>query len=339
VNDTPLAVNDVKSGAEDANITGNVLTNDTDPESTSLSISQFAVTGVSGTFNPGQTATISGVGTLVINSDGTYTFTPDANYNGTVPVATYTLSDGSATSTATLSLTVTPVNDAPTAVNDTDTTPEFTVLNGTTVFGNDTDPDGDALTVTQFTVNGISYAASATAQTIPGVGTIILRADGTYTFSPIENYVGTAPPITYTAKDPSGLTTTATLTITVTNVNDAPEAANDEITLGPNIPSLSGNLKLNDTDVDGDALSVSAFTIAGQTGPFVIGTSYTIANTGTYTINADGTFTFEGLQIGKYRLYALSKDGITGEMVPVYKEIEITEKASINEVGMISIVQ
>jgi gliding motility-associated-like protein len=292
VNDAPLAVNDAKSGPEDANITGNVKDNDSDTEGSALSITQFTVNGVSGTFNAGQTATISGVGTLVINSDGTYTFTPVANYNGTVPVATYTLSDGSATSTATLSLTVTPVNDAPTAVNDTDTTPEFTVLNGTTVFGNDTDPDGDALTITQFTVNGISYAASATAQTIPGVGTIILRADGTYTFSPIENYVGTAPPITYTAKDPSGLTTTATLTITVTNVNDAPEAANDEITILQGA-TASGELLTNDTDVDRDALTVSGFTIAGQSsGTFVLGTPYTITGIGTYTINSTGNYTF-----------------------------------------------
>lgn len=59
-----------------------------------------------------------------------------------------------------------------------------------------------------------------------------------------------------------------------------------------------------------------------------------IARTG-----ADGTFTFEGLQIGKYKVYALTKDAATGEMVPVYKEIEITEKASLNEIGVISIVQ
>ena len=59
-----------------------------------------------------------------------------------------------------------------------------------------------------------------------------------------------------------------------------------------------------------------------------------IARTG-----ADGTFTFEGLQIGKYKVYALTKDATTGEMVPVYKEIEITEKATINEIGVLSIVQ
>lgn len=59
-----------------------------------------------------------------------------------------------------------------------------------------------------------------------------------------------------------------------------------------------------------------------------------IARTG-----ADGKFTFEGLQIGKYKVYALSKDATTGEMVPVYQEIEITEKATVNEVVVLSIFQ
>jgi hypothetical protein len=59
-----------------------------------------------------------------------------------------------------------------------------------------------------------------------------------------------------------------------------------------------------------------------------------IARTG-----ADGVFTFEGLQVGKYKLYALSKDAITGEKKPIYKQIEISEKASINDIGIISIEQ
>jgi hypothetical protein len=59
-----------------------------------------------------------------------------------------------------------------------------------------------------------------------------------------------------------------------------------------------------------------------------------IARTG-----ADGVFTFEGLQVGKYKLYALSKDSLTGEKKPIYKEIEISEKASISDIGIISIEQ
>jgi hypothetical protein len=92
--------------------------------------------------------------------------------------------------------------------------------------------------------------------------------------------------------------------------------------------------------------------VTNQGSPDVTGTEMAITEERVYLIygdgtvfndiartGADGTFTFEGLQIGKYKLYALSKNAITGEMVPVYKEVEITEKASINEVGVISIVQ
>ncbi|WP_220740645.1 cadherin-like domain-containing protein, partial [Shewanella sp. c952] len=60
----------------------------------------------------GSDVTLNGVGTFSLGSDGQYTFTPAANYNGSVPVITYTLTDGSgATDTSTLTLTVTPVND------------------------------------------------------------------------------------------------------------------------------------------------------------------------------------------------------------------------------------
>src|SRR5258707_708118 len=72
----------------------------------------------------GPPATLAGVGTLVINSDGTYTFTPVANYYGNVPIATYTLTDGSLNSTAALIISITPVNDAPITVDDTKTVAE-----------------------------------------------------------------------------------------------------------------------------------------------------------------------------------------------------------------------
>ena len=62
-------------------------------------------------YTAGQTATIAGMGTLTIDADGSYTFTPAANYNGPVPVATYTVTDGSAGDTSTLTISVTPVDD------------------------------------------------------------------------------------------------------------------------------------------------------------------------------------------------------------------------------------
>jgi len=100
VNDAPVAVDDSQTIDEDQTATGNVLTNDSDPEGDALSVSGFDIDtdgdGVPEHYNAGDTVTITGVGTLTINSDGSYTFVPDANYNGSVPVATYTVSDGNA---------------------------------------------------------------------------------------------------------------------------------------------------------------------------------------------------------------------------------------------------
>ncbi|KTD62661.1 structural toxin protein RtxA, partial [Legionella shakespearei DSM 23087] len=119
VNHTPVANNDTISTLEDTPATGNVLTNDTDSDGDSLSVVSFTVAGVSGSFNAGQTVLIANVGTLQINENGDYIFTPVTDYNGSVPVVTYTVTDGSSSSSANLNITVTPVNDGPVAVNDT----------------------------------------------------------------------------------------------------------------------------------------------------------------------------------------------------------------------------
>ncbi|MDZ4251553.1 MAG: Ig-like domain-containing protein, partial [Sulfuritalea sp.] len=118
--DVPIAAADVGSVAEDNPLAGNVLTNDVSEEPLAvLSVTQFTVSGVAGTFTAGDTATITGVGSLQINADGSYTFTPVLNYNGAVPVATYTITDGLGNDTSsTLSLTVTPVNDDPVSGTD-----------------------------------------------------------------------------------------------------------------------------------------------------------------------------------------------------------------------------
>ncbi|MDH4565076.1 hypothetical protein E8E95_00020, partial [Pseudomonas sp. BN414] len=88
-----------------------MLTNDSDVDNDTLTVTQFEVGG--STYLAGQTATLAGVGTLVINANGSFTFTPAPNYNGPVPTATYTVSDGTATDTAELSFgNVTPVDDA-----------------------------------------------------------------------------------------------------------------------------------------------------------------------------------------------------------------------------------
>src|SRR5262249_29321736 len=160
----PDAVNDTATTAEDTAVTIHVLANDTDPESNTLTV--VAV---------GQAAH----GSVVINADGTVTYTPAANYNG-ADTFTYTISDGHRTAdTATVSLTVTPVNDAPTATADAYSTDEDTTLTvgAPGVLGNDADVDGDSLT--------------AALVAGPTHGMLTLSSNGSFTYTPAANFNGT----------------------------------------------------------------------------------------------------------------------------------------------------
>ena len=205
VNDLPVAVDDPVTVNEDQPATGNVLTNDTDADGTPLTVTDFSINGT--TYQPGQTATLPGIGTITVGPDGSFTFTPVANYAGPVPPVNYTVSDGNGgTDTGILAITITPVPDAPVAVDDTKTVPEDTPATGS-VLTNDTDAEGDPLTVTSFEIGGVTYTAGQTA-TIPNVGTLVINADGTYTFTPVPNYNGAAPVATYTVSDGNGGTDT-----------------------------------------------------------------------------------------------------------------------------------
>ena len=117
-NPAPSAADDSATTAEDTAISGNVLSNDTDPDGDSLSVTQFTVNGT--TYAAGDTASLA-EGQLTLNSDGSWTFTPAANWNGTVPAVSYTVSDGEGgTATAQLDINVTPVNDGPVVLSDED---------------------------------------------------------------------------------------------------------------------------------------------------------------------------------------------------------------------------
>jgi hypothetical protein len=222
VNFPPVAVNDAGTVIEDTPLTGNVLTNDSDPNlNPTLTVAKFtiAIAGVVQTFTAVQKATIPNVGTLTLNADGSYIFTPAVNYTGAIPVATYTLSDGEFTATATLTLTMTAVNDPPVAVNDTGTVTLDTPLTGN-VLTNDSDPEGSTRTLTQFTIAGVTgtFSAGKTAN-IPNVGTLIISSTGVYIFTPAANYTGAIPVATYMVSD-GDLTATATLTLTIKPVNN-----------------------------------------------------------------------------------------------------------------------
>ena len=222
VNDAPVADGDTFTTNEDTPLTGNVLANDTDIDGDALTASL-----VDGPAH----------GTLALNANGTFTYTPSANYIG-ADSFTYTASDGTVTSSiATVSITVSPVNDAPVANDDTFTTNEDTPLAGN-VLTNDTDIDADTLTASL--VDG------------PTHGTLTLNANGSFTYTPNGNYSG-ADSFTYTATDGTVTSSIATVTITVSPVNDAPVANGDTFTTNEDTP-LAGNVLTNDTDIDADAV-------------------------------------------------------------------------------------
>ncbi|MEC4720530.1 Ig-like domain-containing protein [Noviherbaspirillum sp. CPCC 100848] len=116
-NSAPVAANDSAAMLEDAlsAVTGNLLANDTDANGDALRITQFVVGGQAYAVAAGatQSATLAGIGTFTIGSDGSYSFSPVANYAGAVPAVTYTVSDGAASTTGSFSVRITPVNDAP----------------------------------------------------------------------------------------------------------------------------------------------------------------------------------------------------------------------------------
>ncbi|WP_223521059.1 beta strand repeat-containing protein, partial [Pseudomonas sp. GL-B-19] len=279
VNDPSVLTADTNTVDEDHVATGNVLGNDHDVDNL-LSVSSFSVNGVDGSFTAGQTATMTGVGTLIIASNGAYTFTPAENWNGTVPTVTYTTNTGS---TSTMDISVTPVNDPSVLTADTNTVDEDHVATGN-VLGNDSDVD-NPLSVTTFTVGGTEYTAGVPA-TIANVGTLVIGANGAYTFTPVENWNGTVPTVTYTTNTGS----TSTLDISVTPVNDPSVLTADTNTVDED-HAATGNVLGNDHDVD-NLLSVSSFSVNGVDGSFTAGQTATMTGVGTLIIASNGAYTF-----------------------------------------------
>ncbi len=209
VDDAPIAAPDAGTTPEDTALTGNVLANDSDVDSATLGVTQFTVNGT--TWLAGTTATLVGIGTLSIATNGAYVFTPAADFNGALPPVSYVVSDGTTSVTSTLALTVTPVADAPLAADDLASTPINTALASIAVLANDGDADGNALTV------------AGAALVDPALGSVSVNADGTLNFTPALDVSGPVA-IIYTVADGTGLTDTATLVVNV-GANTPPTGA------------------------------------------------------------------------------------------------------------------
>lgn len=257
VNAVPVGVADEYTTNEDAALTvdaeNGVLSNDTDGDDDDLTAT--LVTDASN-------------GTLVLNSDGSFTYTPDADFNGS-DTFTYRANDGTEDSAeTTVTITIAAVNDAPAAVEDSYTMTEnglLTTSAGTGVLANDTDAEDDTLTATL--VSNVSH------------GVLTLNPNGSFFYNPDNDYSGTDT-FTYMASDGVDDSAETTVTITITNVNNAPMAVADEYSAVEDqtltIAAAAGVLS-NDNDADGDTLTAAL--------------EADVSN-GTLTLNSDGSFTY-----------------------------------------------
>ncbi|MFO1264312.1 MAG: retention module-containing protein [Rhodoferax sp.] len=280
--------NETVSVAEDKSLTGSVLTGTTSTNGP-VTVVSYQVAGNPYTFTAGQTATIAGVGTVLINTDGTYTFTPSANYNGSVPVVTYKLTDGTNSVSSTLTITVTPVTDGFTdksesVIIDTGATSATgSVLTGTTSV------DG-TVHVTNYTVAGdATVHAAGTTTNITGVGSLLINADGSYVFTPASGYTGAVPLTTYSVTD--GVSTLSNSTLAF-NFNHAPVAAADAVTTTADtaLTITAQTLLINDTDSDGNALKL--LSVTGGTHGSVILNGTDVVYTPTAGYSGSDTFQY-----------------------------------------------
>jgi len=320
----PTVVTDSGAAVEGASGSGNVLTNDSDRDGDSLTVS--AVNGVGGNVGNSVAGTY---GHITIASNGSYTYNADntsaidsaATGSHLTDTFTYTANDGHG-GTTTTTITVT-LDRPPTVVADAPASEA--VESGTHATGNvltnDSDRDGDSLTVSL--VNGL--AGNVNASVAGTYGHITIHGDGSYDYTADKTAAidGAATgahltdSFTYQASDGHGGTASQTLTVTIdrapTVVSDAP--ASQAVESGS---AVNGNVLTNDSDRDGDTLVVSAVNgVGGNVGSSVAGTygHITINSNGSYSYSADNSVAIDAAATGSHLTDTFSytaSDGLGG---------------------------
>lgn len=273
INSSPITAVDSYTLDEDSNITvdaaNGVLVNDSDPEGATLTAALI---------DAPQSGTVS------LNSDGSFTYTPVANFSAT-DAFSYAASDGEVTSGATtVTLLVQGLEDTPVGVSESYSVVQAGILNVDVaggVLANDSDADADTLT--------------ALPLSDPANGTLTLNANGSFSYEPNDAFVGTDT-FTYQASDGFFVSNTVTVTIAVTDVNVAPTATTDNYSVNEdNVLSAdaANGLLANDVEPDGDSLMITVIS--------------DVTN-GTLNLENDGSFTytptanFNGIDTLTYRL-------------------------------------
>lgn len=221
----PSAFDDAFEVRAEGRLEGNLLNNDRANEGGALKLFD---------------TTTPANGVLITADDGTFSYRPNAGFSGEDTFQYAVLEDGLLSNAATVVITVL-ANQAPTAKSDTAVTAEDTAIT-INVLSNDTDPEGDPLTVKE---------ASAL------FGAVEIRSDGALTYTPPENFNGTDR-ISYVVSDGS-LTDIGDVLVQVNAINDAPVAVGDVVAVDEDTVIVFDVLR-NDVDADGDLLQITDVT-------------------------------------------------------------------------------
>ncbi len=306
VNDDPTAQEDLFTTGENATFSGgNVLADngngvDSDADTGDVVSVSGVVDGTLGVAIAG-----SNGGLFTINADGSISFDPNGEFESLAigesldTVAYYTVEDGNGgESIGTVTMTVTGSNDAVTARDDALTTDEDSIFNGSVLQNNGSGADSDIDTNDTLSVSGVTGGSVGSAISGSSGGLFTINADGSISFDPNGDFdylaIGESVDTTveYTVTDGNGSTDTATVTMTVTAQNDAPDAVDDQLNITSD-STYSGNVLVDNLyGADSDPDTNDTLSVVGVTGGSV-GVAIAGSNGGLFTINADGSITFD----------------------------------------------
>lgn len=308
VNDAPVAKDDAISTTEGSATTGNVLVDNGSGADSDVELDPLEVLEVNGAAaDVGNQIALASGALLTLNTNGTFSYDTNGQFEdlgvgqSTIDSFTYTVTDSAGgTDTASVSVTIEGQNDAPIARDDDVSTDEDTLLSGDLFADNgngaDTDIDGDPFEISALVTPS---TLPATPATLASGAMVTLNANGTFEYDPNGQFesLGTGDSTTdsfqYYIDDGNLGTDIATVTVTISGVNDAPVAQDDAFATDEDT-ALSGNVFLDngsgaDLDVESDPLAVLEINGASAD----VGTQITLASGALLTMNANGDFSYD----------------------------------------------